>query len=203
MPRESDRVTIGKQLTLSIVLNILDSESSSSSDNDLEMFDLLNTDDESASSSWDSDSDSDLFEKNDDKIGDLTTLMDVVEQRRYLTRSERSPYPHAPMFMQLAIALDCFGHEGNDACLNRTMLMWGVYHGSMVNRVMTASESAMGHEIAWLDHPDRAANAAHFATLGFPSCIGLVDCTLVKLSQRPTDDGETYFDRKSNYSMNV
>ncbi|KAL3687878.1 hypothetical protein R1sor_014187 [Riccia sorocarpa] len=136
MPRESDRVTIGKQLTLSIVLNILDSESSSSSDNDLEMFDLLNTDDESASSSWDSDSDSDLFEKNDDKIGDLTTLMDVVEQRRYLTRSERSPYPHPPMFMQLAIAVDCFGHEGNYACLNRTMLVWGVYHGSMVNRVM-------------------------------------------------------------------
>ncbi|KAL3698918.1 hypothetical protein R1sor_016940 [Riccia sorocarpa] len=71
------------------------------------------------------------------------------------------------------------------------------------NRVMTALESAMGHEIAWPDRQERAVNSAHFAGLDFPGCIGLVDATLVKLSQRPRDDGETYFDRKSNYSMNV
>ncbi|KAL3689388.1 hypothetical protein R1sor_015697 [Riccia sorocarpa] len=71
------------------------------------------------------------------------------------------------------------------------------------NRVMTALESAMGHEIAWPDRQERAVNSAHFAGLGFPGCIGLVDGTLVKLSQRPRDDGETYFDRKSNYSMNI
>ncbi|KAL3689469.1 hypothetical protein R1sor_015778 [Riccia sorocarpa] len=76
----------------------------------------------------------------------------------------------------------------------------------MVNytsRVMTALESAMGHEIAWSDRQERAVNFAHFAGLGFPGCIGLVDGTLVKLSQRPLDDGETYFDKNSNYSMNV
>ncbi|KAL3701036.1 hypothetical protein R1sor_019058 [Riccia sorocarpa] len=71
------------------------------------------------------------------------------------------------------------------------------------NRVMTTLESAMGHEIAWPDHQQRAVNSAHFAELDFPSCIGLVDGTLVKLSERPRDDGETLFDRKSNYSMNV
>ncbi|KAL3694426.1 hypothetical protein R1sor_008077 [Riccia sorocarpa] len=71
------------------------------------------------------------------------------------------------------------------------------------NRVMTALESAMGHEIARPDRQERAVNSAHFAGLGFPGCIGLVDGTLVKLSQRPRDDGETYFYRKSNYSMNV
>ncbi|KAL3676499.1 hypothetical protein R1sor_026447 [Riccia sorocarpa] len=71
------------------------------------------------------------------------------------------------------------------------------------NRVMTALESAMGHEITWPNRQKRAVNSAHFPELGFPGCIGLVDGTLVKLSQRPRDDGETYFDRKSNYSMNV
>ncbi|KAL3680419.1 hypothetical protein R1sor_023375 [Riccia sorocarpa] len=71
------------------------------------------------------------------------------------------------------------------------------------NRVITALESAMGHEIAWPNRQERAVNSVHFAELGFPGCIGLVDGTLVKLSQRPRDDGETYFDRKSNYSMNV
>ncbi|KAL3680664.1 hypothetical protein R1sor_023620 [Riccia sorocarpa] len=65
------------------------------------------------------------------------------------------------------------------------------------NRVMTALESAMGHEIAWPDRQERVVNSAHFAGLGFLGCIGLVDGTLVKLSQRPRDDGETYFDRKN------
>ncbi|KAL3697279.1 hypothetical protein R1sor_011355 [Riccia sorocarpa] len=64
------------------------------------------------------------------------------------------------------------------------------------NRVMTVLESAMGHEIAWPDLQERVVNSGHFAGLGFPGCIGLVDVTLVKLSQRPRDDGETYFDRK-------
>ncbi|KAL3702072.1 hypothetical protein R1sor_020094 [Riccia sorocarpa] len=71
------------------------------------------------------------------------------------------------------------------------------------NRVMIALESCMGHEIAWPDRQGRAVIAEHFATLGFPGCVRLVDGTLVKLSQRPRDDGETYFDRKSNYSLKV
>ncbi|KAL3685690.1 hypothetical protein R1sor_003712 [Riccia sorocarpa] len=71
------------------------------------------------------------------------------------------------------------------------------------NRVMTPLKSAMGHEIAWQDRQDRVVISAHFADLGFLGCIGLVDGTLVKLSQRPRDDGETYFDGKYNYSINV
>ncbi|KAL3685319.1 hypothetical protein R1sor_003341 [Riccia sorocarpa] len=117
-----------------------------------------------------------------------------------------SPKPQAAVFVQLAVALDRFGHEGNGACLDRSMLLWGISHGSMVNytnRVMIALESCMGHEIAWPDRQGRASIAEHFAALGFPGCVGLVDGTLVKLSQRPRDDGETYFDQKSNYSLNV
>ncbi|KAL3690861.1 hypothetical protein R1sor_004512 [Riccia sorocarpa] len=41
------------------------------------------------------------------------------------------------------------------------------------NRVMTALESAMGHEIAWPDRQERAINSAHFTGLGFLGCIGL------------------------------
>ncbi|KAL3681027.1 hypothetical protein R1sor_023983 [Riccia sorocarpa] len=44
------------------------------------------------------------------------------------------------------------------------------------NRVMTALESAMGHEIAWPDRQERVVNSAHFAGLGFPGCIGPVIC---------------------------
>ncbi|KAL3679021.1 hypothetical protein R1sor_021977 [Riccia sorocarpa] len=44
-----------------------------------------------------------------------------------------SPKPQAAVFVQLAVALDRFGHEGNGACLDRSMLLWGISHGSMVN----------------------------------------------------------------------
>ncbi|KAL3679903.1 hypothetical protein R1sor_022859 [Riccia sorocarpa] len=54
-----------------------------------------------------------------------------------------------------------------------------------------------------LHHSARAAIAEHFAALGFSGSVGLVDGTLVKLSQRPRDDGKTYFTCKSNYSLNV
>ncbi|KAL3687596.1 hypothetical protein R1sor_013905 [Riccia sorocarpa] len=39
--------------------------------------------------------------------------------------------PQAEVLLQLAVALDRFAHEGNGVCLNRTMLMWEVSHGSM------------------------------------------------------------------------
>ncbi|KAL3676500.1 hypothetical protein R1sor_026448 [Riccia sorocarpa] len=92
MPRESDRVIIGKQVTRLIELKILNEESSSSSDSDIELLDFLSTDDESGSSSGDSGRDPDLSEdsdsEDDDEIGDLAALMDALEQSRYLTRSE-------------------------------------------------------------------------------------------------------------------
>ncbi|KAL3687637.1 hypothetical protein R1sor_013946 [Riccia sorocarpa] len=53
------------------------------------------------------------------------------------------------------------------------------------NRVMTAIESAMGHEIAWPDRQERAVNSAHFAGLGFSGCIGLVDGTLLNFAGPP------------------
>ncbi|KAL3679682.1 hypothetical protein R1sor_022638 [Riccia sorocarpa] len=139
MPRESNRVITGKQLTRLIELNILDEESSSSSDSDIEMLDFLSIDDDSGSSSGDSDCDLDLSE---DKM--------ICEHHVF---HNNSPYPQS-VCVQLAVTLDRFGHEGNGASLNRIMLMWGVSHGSMVNytnRVMTALESAIGHEIAWPD----------------------------------------------------
>jgi hypothetical protein len=38
---------------------------------------------------------------------------------------------------------------------------------------------------------------------GVPDCVGLIDGTHLILSQRPTIDGETYFNRKKTYSFNV
>ncbi|KAL3677160.1 hypothetical protein R1sor_027108 [Riccia sorocarpa] len=80
-------------------------------------------------------------------------LLDMICEHHVFHNN--SPYPQAEVFVQLAVELDRFGHEGNSACLNRTLLMWWVSHGSIVNytnRVMTALESAMGHEIHCLSY---------------------------------------------------
>ncbi|KAL3681455.1 hypothetical protein R1sor_024411 [Riccia sorocarpa] len=107
MPRESDRHLIGKQLTHLMEMNILDEDSSSSSDNDLEMLYLLCTDDESGSSSGDSDRDPDLSDdsdsEGDDEIGDLAALLDVVEQGRYLTRSLRYDFRQSCIPQQFSL----------------------------------------------------------------------------------------------------
>ncbi|KAL2644412.1 hypothetical protein R1flu_011999 [Riccia fluitans] len=71
------------------------------------------------------------------------------------------------------------------------------------NRVMTAIECYLKNEISWLNRLERTRIASVFAAGGFPGCIGLVDGTNIRLSQRPAEDGETYFDRKGDYSINA
>ncbi|KAL3687979.1 hypothetical protein R1sor_014288 [Riccia sorocarpa] len=76
------------------------------------------------------------------------------------------------VFVQLAVALDRFGHEGNGVCLDRSMLLWGISHGSMVNyttRVMIALESCMGQEIVW---PDRCRAMASSSSAGTSGGVG-------------------------------
>ncbi|KAL2613701.1 hypothetical protein R1flu_025393 [Riccia fluitans] len=71
------------------------------------------------------------------------------------------------------------------------------------NRVMTAIECCLKNEISWPNRLERTRIASVFAAGGFPGCIGLVDGTTIRLSQRPAEDGETYFDRKGDYSINA
>ncbi|KAL3679061.1 hypothetical protein R1sor_022017 [Riccia sorocarpa] len=92
MPRQSNRVTIGKLLEQLIELQILDDDSTSSSESDLEMLDLLSTDADSADSSIDSDRDEDILDDNDtdceDDIADLDALREVLQHSRYFTRGD-------------------------------------------------------------------------------------------------------------------
>ncbi|KAL3682022.1 hypothetical protein R1sor_000044 [Riccia sorocarpa] len=176
MPRQSDHVTIGKQLTQLIELHILDSDSTSSSDNDLEMLDLLSIDADSADSAdycCDSDRDKDISDDSDsdrdddiahlDALRELTRMakdslrfiLDLIGDHSVFHNDSSKQQEH--VFVQLVVALNCFGHEGNEVCLDRSMLLWGLSHVSMVNytnRVMIALESYMRYEIAWSDRQE-------------------------------------------------
>ncbi|KAL3697819.1 hypothetical protein R1sor_011895 [Riccia sorocarpa] len=96
MPRQSDRVTISKQLEQLIELQILDDDSTSSSESDLEMLDLLSTDADSADSvdsRSDLDRDEDIMDDSDtdyeDDIADLDALREVLQHSRHFTRGDR------------------------------------------------------------------------------------------------------------------
>ena|ERR1700675_279188 len=116
-----------------------------------------------------------------------------------------------PVGEQVAIALYRFGHFGNAASTMKVALQFGVGFGTVslvTNRVIKAccSEHFRRSALQW-SSPEAKARAK--AWVEENSCPGwrdgwlMVDGTLVPLSQRPGFSGNTWFDRKSNYSMNV
>jgi len=123
----------------------------------------------------------------------------------------QSTSPQMPVAEQLAIALFRFGHYGNAANVMKTALWAGVGYGTVrlvTNRVMKA---VCGEEFrrAALHWPDPAAIEHAKSWVEENSCPAwrdgwaMVDGTLVPLHARPGFYGNTWYDRKSNYSMNV
>jgi hypothetical protein len=116
-----------------------------------------------------------------------------------------------PVEDQLAIVLYRFGHSGNAAGLQKVANWAGVGKGTITlvtRRVMTA-----------ILRPDFMAEAVRMPTASEKekakawveahSCKAwrngwcMVDGTLVALFDRPFWFGESYFDRKCNYSLNI
>ncbi|KAL3686129.1 hypothetical protein R1sor_004151 [Riccia sorocarpa] len=76
----------------------------------------------------------------------------------------------------------------------------------MVNytgRVMIALRDKLRDHVSWPTASERRRITTAFAEKGFPGCVGLIDGTLIPLSQRPHDGGQVYYDRKNRYSYNV
>jgi hypothetical protein len=113
-----------------------------------------------------------------------------------------------PVRYQLAIALYRFGHFGNAASVESIAQWAGCSAGtvfSCTRRVMVAITGL--HDDAFTILPEHIANAK--AWVARESCYAwrngwcMADGTLVPLSDKPGHHGEAYFDRKSNYSLNV
>ncbi|RXW15588.1 hypothetical protein EST38_g10265 [Candolleomyces aberdarensis] len=122
-----------------------------------------------------------------------------------------SNHPQRPVDEQLAIALYRFGHYGNAAAIVKVALWAGIGYGTVRDvtiRVMTAlcDERFRRAAMPW---PDAAQIEQAKLWVEGHSCSAwrdgwcMVDGTLVPLFQRPHHFGNTFFDRKSNYSMNV
>lgn len=116
-----------------------------------------------------------------------------------------------PVEEQVAITLYRFGHDGNAAGLQKVANWAGVGKGTVslvTRRVMTAilrpsflddalhppTEEEKEEAKRWVEE-----NSCEAWRNG---CL-MVDGTLVRLFEKPKWYGESYFDRKSNYSLNI
>ncbi|KAJ7698402.1 hypothetical protein B0H17DRAFT_927654 [Mycena rosella] len=121
-----------------------------------------------------------------------------------------SNHPQLPVDQQLAVALYRFGHDGNAASVQSVANWAGLGKGTVhliTRRVMTAvlRPGFMQSAVRMPTQEEKedakrwvAKHSCHRWRHGW--CF--VDGTLVPLDERPTWYGESYFDRKCNYSLN-
>lgn len=112
---------------------------------------------------------------------------------------------------QLAVVLYRFGHNGNAASLQSVANWAGLGKGTVhliTRRVMTAVlRRSFMEEAVRFPTPEEKESAKEWVERH--SCKAwrhgwcLVDGTLVPLAERPHWFGESYFDRKCNYSLNI
>lgn len=116
-----------------------------------------------------------------------------------------------PVEAQLAIALYRFGHYGNAASTMKVALWAGVGFGTVplvTNQVIKAlcSERFRHSALQWSSAEAKETAKAWVEEQSCPAWRNgwlMVDGTLVPLFMRPGFFGNTWFDHKSNYSMNV
>lgn len=116
-----------------------------------------------------------------------------------------------PIEHQLAILLYRFGHDGNVAGLQKVANWAGVGKGTVLLATRRAMTAILRHhfksEAVRMPTPEEKEEAK--AWVEAHSCKGwrnswcFVDGTLVCLFDHPFWYGESYFDRKCNYSLNV
>jgi hypothetical protein len=119
--------------------------------------------------------------------------------------------PQMPIDEQVAIALFRFGHYGNAASTLKVALWAGIGFGTVplvTNRVLkaTCSERFRKSALRWSSPQAKEAAKAWVQDASCPAWRDgwlMVDGTLVPLFMRPGFFGNTFFDRKSNYSLNV
>ena len=122
-----------------------------------------------------------------------------------------SSKPQMPVEEQLAVALYRFGHDGNAASVQGVANWAGVGKGTVLlvtHRVMTAILRLEFMDEA-VHFPDAEEKEVAKKWVHRHSCKAwrngwcLVDGTLVPLAERPHWFGESYFDRKNRYSLNI
>lgn len=108
--------------------------------------------------------------------------------------------------LQLAVVLYRFGRCGNGASVMDVSSRFGISEGSVhlfSRRVISALNRIKDKYVIWPNDGESKEISNRLVTKGFPNCIGMVDGTLIPFSDKPLDDHEDYYCRKSFYGMQL
>ncbi|KAF8224448.1 hypothetical protein L208DRAFT_1511540 [Tricholoma matsutake] len=141
----------------------------------------------------------------------LTFDVLVTRLQNDIIFGNNSSHPQMSVEEQLAITLFRFSHDGNAASIQSVANWAGVGKGTVLlvmHRVMTA---ILWHEFMnkAVHFPDAEEKEAAKRWVHRHSCRAwcngwcLVDGTLVPLAGWPHWFGESYFDQKNHYSLNI
>ncbi|KAF7317930.1 DDE Tnp4 domain-containing protein [Mycena kentingensis (nom. inval.)] len=136
-------------------------------------------------------------------------LVDVLELDEVFSNNSESQ--QAPVERQLAVALYWFGHDGNAASQQSVADWAGIGKGTVAlwtRRVITAvlRPGFLRKYVRYPTDEEKEEARRWVEKHSCPAWRGgwcFVDGTLVPLSTRPFWYGDSYFDRKSRYSLNI
>jgi len=118
--------------------------------------------------------------------------------------------PQLPVAVQLAIFLNCAGHYGN-AISPEDVAQWaGVSMGSVINCTHRVMVTVLDQHNQFLNVPGEESEDAEMARQwveegscpGWRNGIFVADGSMINLFEKPGVYGETFYDRKSHYSLN-
>ena len=131
-------------------------------------------------------------------------LVGKIENHPVFHNNSRNP--QRDVWIQILVALERLGCQGNGASVGRIARSNGIGDGTVVlytNRVMLAVLSIENEYIRLDNVLERQQTSLRMNTkYGFFGCVGVADGTHIILNQKPHTDGETYFSRKGSYSLN-
>lgn len=111
-----------------------------------------------------------------------------------------------PVKIQLLITLYKLGASGEGGTLDKISKFVGIGDGGTANkitcRVFEAILKLKSKYLFWPNEEERKEIIVETRN-EMPHCIGYVDGCEVKLSEKPCDDGESYFSRKQQYSIKL
>eukprot|EP00644_Phytophthora_capsici_P008735 jgi/Phyca11/111331/e_gw1.20.199.1 len=89
---------------------------------------------------------------------------------RHRVFTNNSKHPQAPVWLQMAVALDRLGTNGNGASFGRTTNIWGVGVGTLdlfTVRVVIALIDMSAELVKWPDEEERKQTARRMKRQGF------------------------------------
>ncbi|PLW51107.1 hypothetical protein PCASD_02455 [Puccinia coronata f. sp. avenae] len=137
------------------------------------------------------------------KEGLIHVLSNIYEHPVFFSHGWK---PQLPVPHQLALTLERLATYGNGASIGRLSWNLSVGRGTVVKvtrRVLTALLDLGKRYVTWPDKNRRKEISKVMQLEGFNGCVGFVEGTTFPLFQRPGMDGEVFFDRKKQYSINA